>query len=228
MSPAPHIVYGTDAEGRPACIDLAGPSPHVLISGATGSGLTTLAGIIAAQAARNGTLVRCCHPRAEEGTWTRGVPGITPGLGLEETVRLVTEAREEMRRRLMAVRDGADAAMYPRALVAVDDCQLLAGPLAAGICGPAATALAEIAAFGRAVRVTILIAAHLLVLPFWPLDLFGTRIMLGHASRAATERLFGDAAAGQCVPGTRGAGLAAADGRLPTAIRVITPSGGPQ
>jgi hypothetical protein len=67
-APVLPVIYGHDPSGRPAVTDLAGSSPHVLIAGGTGRGLTTLAGVIAAGAARNGSTVRACLPRGEDGT----------------------------------------------------------------------------------------------------------------------------------------------------------------
>jgi hypothetical protein len=230
MTSAPPIlpvVYGHDPSGRPAAVDLAGSAPHVLVAGSAGHGLTTLAGVIAVRAARNGSLVRACHPRAEDDTWTRDVPGITAVRGLEETVQLITEARDDMYRRLAAASDGAAPAARPHTLLAVDDYQHLVGALAAGTCDAAVTALAEIAVSGRAARVTLLIATHVLyAFPSWLLDNFGTRIILGPATLTMALRLLGDATAGRDVPGAPGSGTAVTGDGLPAAIRVLSDHGG--
>jgi hypothetical protein len=235
-TPIQPIVYGHDASGRPAAIDPAaidpaGTSPHVLIAGGAGRGLTTLAGVIAVRAARNCSTVRACHPRAQDDTWTRDVPGITAGRGLEETVQLITETRDDMHRRLAAVSaavcDGADPPAHPHTLLAVDDYSYLA--LDPRACDAIVVELAEIAAFGRAARMTLLVAAHVLYgFPSWLLDLFGTRIVLGPASAATALRLLGDEGACGGVPDAPGSGTVVTGGALPVAVRVLPSPGGQQ
>jgi hypothetical protein len=225
-TPIQPIVYGHDASGRPTAVDPSGTSPQVLIAGGTGRGLTTLAGVIAAGPARNGSAVRACLPRLEDDTWTRGVPGITAARGPEETVQMITETRDEMNRRLAALSDGAAPAAHPHALLVVDDYSYLAAAIGPRACDPVVDALAEIAAFGRAARVTLLVVARVLYgFPSWLLELFGTRIVLGPVSAAAALRLFGDEAACRGVPDVPGSGTAVTDGTCPAAIRVLAPGG---
>jgi hypothetical protein len=222
--PVQPIVYGRDASGRPAAIDPSGDSPHVLITGGTGRGLTTMVSVIAAQAARNGTRVSACQPRAE-GDLALSATGITAGLGLEETVRLITQAWDEMYDRFTAIERGANPATFRHALLAVDDYQHLAGAPAA-VCDPAITALAEIAALGRAARVTALIATHVLYgIPADMLENLSTRIILGPVSRTTALRLFGDTALPD-VPAGPGNGIAVTGGGLPAAISVLPDQGG--
>jgi hypothetical protein len=156
------------------------------------------------------------------------VPGITSGCGLEETVRLITEARDAMNRRLAALSDGTTAA-YPHILLAVDDYSYLTAALGPLTRGPAVSALAEIAASGRAARITLLVVAHILYgFPAWLPDLFGTRIVLGPASAAAALRLLGDETACRGVPGSPGNGTAVTGGRPPAAVCVLPPRGSRQ
>lgn len=223
------VIYGYDPGGRPASVDMAGPSPHILIAGVAGRGLTTLAGVIAAGAARGGTAVRACRPRPEDGTWTWDEPGITAARGLEETVQTITGARDDMNRRLAALGDGTAPGAHPHTLLAVDDYSYLAGALGPGACDAVVTALGEIAACGRAARMTLLVAAHALYgFPSWLLELFGTRIVLGPASAATALRLLGDEAACRCVPGAPGNGTAVTGGGLPVAFRVLSAPGDQQ
>jgi len=218
------VVYGHDPSGRPAVIDLAGSSPHVLIAGGTGRGLTTLAGVIAAGAARHGSTVRACLPRGEDGTWPANVPGITSGRGLEETVRLITEARDAMNRRLAAISDGTGPAAHPHTLLAVDDYSYLTAALGPVARGAVIASLAEIAASGRAARMTLLVVAHILHgFPAWLPGLFGTRIVLGPASAAAALRLLGNETACQDVPGSPGNGTAVTGDKPPAAFHVLPP-----
>lgn len=224
--PIQPIVYGRDDSGRPAAVDPSGDSPHVLITGGTGCGLTTLAGVIAAQAARNGSLVSACQPRAEDDL-ALSATGITVGLGLEETVRLITQAWDEMYDRFTAISGGANPAAFRHALLAVDDYQHLAGAPAA-VSDPAIAALAEIAALGRAARVTAVIATHVLYgLPAGMLENLSTRIILGPVSRTTALRLYGDTARPD-VPAGPGNGTAVTGGGLPAAIRVLPDPGGRQ
>lgn len=226
-APVP-VVYGHDPSGRPVAADIGGAgSPHILIAGGTGRGLTTLAGVIAAGAARSGSAVRACFPRQEDGTWPRNVPGITTAHGIEETARLITEASDDMYRRLAAIGDGTDPAAHQHALLAVDDYSYLAA-LDPRACTAVGAPLAEIAACGRAARMTLLMVAHVLNgFPSWMLPLFGTRIVLGPASGAAALRLLGDEAACRDVPDAPGHGTAVTGDGPSVAVRVLPPPGCP-
>lgn len=221
-SPRP-IAYGHDTSGRAAVIDTAGPCPHVLVTGGTGRGLTTLAQTVAVQAARQGTLVLACRPLAADGTPARGIPGILAGSGPGETLKLIRQARAEMRSRLTAMPGGASSAGHRPVLLAVDDYDRLTGAVPDDDRAGAVTAITEIAVLGRAARVTVLLTTRMLSrLPPALMDNLGTRIILGPAAPRAARMLFGDAQAGRDIPpGTRGAGTALTlDSPAPAAIRV--------
>src|SRR5690242_11492060 len=215
-APTPPVVYGHEPSGRPVAIDmLRRNSPHVLIAGGAGRGLTTLAGVIAAGAARNGSIVRACLPQVEDDdTWTRAAPGITAARGLEETVQMITTARDDLTsRRLAAIIDDAAEGAHQHTLLAVDDYSYLAAALGPRACDPVVTALAEIAAYGPAARVTLLVVAHVLYgFPSWLLDFFDTRIVLGPVSEATALRILGDKVACRDVSGAPGSGIAVTDG----------------
>lgn len=236
-APVPPIAYGRDEEGQPACINLDGPCPHVLIAGAAGQGLTTLVGVIAVQAARHGVQVRSCHPRDADDAWTRGEPGIMAGHGLSETIALIAGARAEMLRRFDAVANGGTRpGQYPQFLLAVDDCRFLASPAARRDHDGTAAAveqLQEITACGRAVRIVVLLATHLhFAFPPGMTDCFGTRILLGPAPHGAAMRLLGTAAATRLVPRDvpygPGTGIAETQGAGPAVIHVAVPAGAAQ
>ncbi len=100
-------------------------------------------------------------------------------------------------------------ARFPRSLLAVDDSQDLLGPAAAGSCGPARAALEELSVFGRAARVSLLIAAYTLyALPCWLLASFSTRIVLGLRRPGLASYLLGSETACQDVPDCPGCGTA--------------------
>jgi hypothetical protein len=106
-APTEPIVYGHDASGRPAAIDLTGPCPHVLISGGAGQGLTTLVGVIAHQAARQGLLVRACQPKLAghdaQPSASLPSPELAGALDLAETIQMISEARAGIRERHAAM-----------------------------------------------------------------------------------------------------------------------------
>jgi len=219
------IRYGTDEHGHPAIFALTWPTPHMLITGGTGTGLSTASRIVLLEGARQGIDVRFCSPKAAAAAGLRGLPGISIATEPQDMIRMAEEAKEEMQRRYQAIEEGAaDPGGYQRILLALDDCEFLACTMA-DRGKPVMTAFDMIAILGGGARISVLRTAHVLTsIPPGTIPSFGTRVSLGRPGRHQAQALFGGPAAGRDVPpGLPGAGIASADGRAPVRIQVHWP-----
>jgi hypothetical protein len=223
--PPAAVRYGTDEHGRPAVYDIAGPVPHMLITGGTGYGRTTALRIILLEAARQGIDVRICDPKRVSASGLRGLPGITVATEPADIVRMAEESTGKMQSRYQEIEAGdADPDGYQRILLAADDYETLMCTAAAA--GETVTAaLDQIAIFGRGARISILVGAlSPASIPPGMRDNFGTRLALGRPSRHQAQALFGDPQAGHDVPPYRpGTGVAGASDGAPVRVQVHWP-----
>src|SRR5262249_38452820 len=128
-APRTLIPFATDGQGGAVEWPLDDPAPQMLLTGVTGSSVSSTAAAIAIGAARRGMDVRFADPRPAS---PHGLAGITTAAGMPEASDLVGNTWADMRDRHARLEAGAAIASELRRIVLiVDNTEALAFDLAA-------------------------------------------------------------------------------------------------
>jgi hypothetical protein len=242
-SPEDPLVFATAADGSRAGLAIAGESPHLILTGATGSGLTVTCRVISLEAARRGMDLRACctmEPHARGlGSW----PNITAASSPRDTVALVSATFADMMTRFADIETGGGLpAGSPRIVLVIDEyltwSLMAAGSWAMTCFGsdrgecPAFGQLAALLALGRPAGISVVLAARALrprSIPAALLDTIGSRVTLSRISDETAWTLFGGAAddLGDIRPGVRSAAIWTPDGRYGATMHWLPDPTGP-
>jgi hypothetical protein len=196
------LPFGIAAGGIPVALPVAGPEPHLLVTGRAGQGVTTTLTVLAREAAVAGVEVRACV-RDEDSVLAarlRGTGGVTIAAGFGDSAALIEDTGALVLHRYTCLQHDHAAGWPPVILIADDFHDLAAAARRRAPGSPARPpavldAAAYIAACGRAARTTLIVGTHGIAPDSMFLDLIGTRAALGPLSRQERIRLAGTAAA---------------------------------
>jgi hypothetical protein len=227
--PGDPLVFATAADGSPAGFAIGGESPHLILAGAAGSGLTVTCRVLSLEAARRGMDVRACCDTESDARGLGSWPNITAASSARETIALVGTTFGDMMTRFADIETGGRLpAGSPRIVLVVDEYitwSLLAADSWAMRCSgsdrgecPAFGQLAALLALGRPAGISVVLAARGLrprSIPAALLDTIGTRVTLSKISEETAWTLFGGAADDltDIPPGVRNAAIWTPDGR---------------
>lgn len=226
------IVYGSYDDGVPAAVQLSGTdAQHVLVTGQTGAGVTTLLRNLAIGGARIGCDVRICDPKRLGMAGLRGWPNVTAvATRVEDMIALIEDTYDEMQGRCEATAEDAARADDQRRILLIIDVYPMFAMLIrdhwhqarAGLGGeppeehPVLGKLLHLGVLARGAKMNMILASGPGGLQAFPLplcDQFGGRIALGRQTEQSALLMFGDANAGRDIPLTaRGVGTVAAPG----------------
>lgn len=168
-APETTLVAGVGLGGQLVTVDLALDSPHLGVSGDSGSGKSVLLQALLAQALHKGAVVVMLDMKRHSHRWCQGLPNVLyckDVAHIHDTMVLV--GKEVQRRNEVA--DDPDADVGPRVLTVLEEANATADLLAQYWAelrapgdpkrSPALTALAFTLFTGRAVRANVVVAAQ--------------------------------------------------------------------
>ena len=158
------FLLGLGAGNRPVTVDLDTDSPHVALSGGSGSGKSVLASVIAVQVLARGGRVVVCDVKTNSHTWAAGMSTVIYASHVARIHQVLITAAT-----IAARRNARGSARYP-ILVVIEEANSMIARLRSHWdtvrgksdpkASPAVAALAELAHQGRSARVHLLVAAQ--------------------------------------------------------------------
>ena len=211
------IVFADDLSGNSVAFQVAGTDrPNMLITGATGAGVSAAIRVVVLEAARRGIAVRFCCPKRVAAAGLNGWPNVTVASTASEMAGLIGRTYADMMARYADIEEGcAEPEDYPRTLLVIDDCllctMLISDWWAGSGSGWAASGLQRIRLGARSVSCWAwhgapginMVAAGIGAASVFPEDLlenFGTRLALGRQTQQSAQMMFGDADIDRDIP----------------------------
>jgi hypothetical protein len=167
-------VIGIGPRGILVSVDLNTESPHVLVSGGSGSGKSVVTRAVTAQLMRHGAHVIVLDLKRHSQRWLRGLPNVTYCRTAEEMhYALISAADEGDRRNIVIEENGEEAtADFPRIVIVAEEMNATIDELQTWWesvrdkgdpkRSPAIVALRKILFMGRAVRLTVIAIAQMM------------------------------------------------------------------
>lgn len=222
------IMLGVDGEGSPITADLAGDSPHVLISAASGAGKSVTARSIATQALVKGYTVVILDAKRHSHRWAKSLPGVHYATSMPEIANALVSVAAELHRRNEVVEEWPGsvetAPVGPRILVLFEEMNAtmdaladLDKQLAKGDYGTVA-AFGDIMFLGRAAKehmVAVSQYADAKTLKTAWRENFGVRILIQHSWEAWNMLVprAGRAGGAPAAPTQKGRGYVVVNGK---------------
>jgi hypothetical protein len=165
---ADKVVMGAGSRGQLVTFDLAMESPHLLLGAGSGAGKSELLAWIVAQFMRRGYGVLVLDAKFVSHMWLRRVPGVLYAAESEELHEALLWLDQELLRRARFVSSGGDPAALAPLVAVLEEMNGATNRLRTywrGECegkgmSPALTALANLSAMGREMRLHILMAGQ--------------------------------------------------------------------
>lgn len=161
------VVMGQGTRGQTVLFDLAIESPHALLAAGSGAGKSELLAWLAGQFMRRGYGIVVLDAKFTSHMWLRRVPGILYAAESEELHDTLLWLDEELLRRARFISAGGDPAALEPLVVIAEEMNGATNRLRSYWRGeggkgmsPALTALANLSAMGRELRIHILMAGQ--------------------------------------------------------------------
>lgn len=168
MSQETELTVGQGTRGQAVSFDLSMESPHMLIAGGSGAGKSEFLAWLVGQLMRRGYGVACLDAKFVSHMWLRQVPGVLYASESEELHEALLWLDDEVMRRARHVSSGGDADQLVPLVAVLEEMNGATNRLRAywknelegkGM-SPALTALGNLSAMGRELRVHILMAGQ--------------------------------------------------------------------
>lgn len=162
------VVMGSGTRGQVVTFDLAMESPHLLLGAGSGAGKSELLAWLVAQFMRRGYGVLCLDAKFVSHMWLRRIPGVLYAAESEELHDALLWLDDELLRRARFVSNGGDPETLVPLVAVLEEINGASNRLRSywknelggkGM-SPALTALANLSAMGREMRLHILMAGQ--------------------------------------------------------------------
>jgi hypothetical protein len=230
------LLLGVDGTNESVTVDLASDTPHVLASGGSGGGKSTLAASMATQALVKGATAVFLDIKRISHRWAKNLPQVHYASEVTEMASAIVSVAVELHRRMKVIEDYPggidDAPIGPRIVLIAEELNQMMAALKAfekdrpkGEYGPM-RAFGDIINLGRAAKIHVVGFAQFpnwKVLPAEWLESFGYRVLLQHTYRS--WNLLVDNASGPCPqrPRQKGRGyVVMGDRRVQTQLLYLT------